>query len=267
VPIRGSILFRSAAAFFVALIMVAITYAAEPTTMPQLLPDGPATTTGTGIAAPTTVIAVHFRNASISQVLDDLSAKGGFTIVKLAPVSGRITLQSPNPIPRDDIPAMLDMALQVDGWGVLRQGDTLTIDTLDNLPKNRFARPASSLPGKPPPTTMLTLNFHNVAPDAVLSYVAEKSGYIVIKKVLIPGRVTCASPQPVSSDDIGAVLGIALAPDGVGVVQVGNILICDTIANLPGDLDDYSPAATTLPAAASHAAPTTSATGPRGGQR
>jgi len=149
VPIRGSMLFRSAFAFLAVLVMVAICHAAQPATGAS--PSQSAATTyphtidltGTTrpaddlhyFATPPTpvMVTLNYTGTSIEEVLNDLSRKTGYIFVKTAPVGGRITLRSEKPVSSDEMLPFLDAALEADDYGVLPMGRVLVIDTRIDL--------------------------------------------------------------------------------------------------------------------------------------
>lgn len=123
---------------------------------PPPLPQGPAPVTGPGgdtgstrglpntprdagngigrttIAAPSTTptpgnIRLNFQNASLTDVLNSLSASAGFIIVQEQPVSGTISLVSQQPVTPDEAVDALNSVLADKGYASVRNGRVLKI--------------------------------------------------------------------------------------------------------------------------------------------
>jgi len=148
VPIRSSILLRSAAAILAVVTVVAVTYAAEPkpnaaatqpagaTTLPRIINQTGTTLPLAELAKsgpPTTMVSMNFKNAPIDTVLEFLSAKAGYVFVVFAPPEVKLTLIFSVPCSSDELPALLDTALEAQGYGVLPTGRVLTVDARAKL--------------------------------------------------------------------------------------------------------------------------------------
>jgi hypothetical protein len=82
---------------------------AAPTTLP-------ATRNSTGAhggvtSQPGGKLLINFQDANINTVLDELSSAAGFIIVKQVKPEGRVTIQSKQPITKDDAIALLNTVL------------------------------------------------------------------------------------------------------------------------------------------------------------
>lgn len=99
----------------------------SPTTQPSGAP-GVATTQGGGLL-------LNFKNASIDSVLDQLSAVAGFIVVRETKVTGRITLESKQPVTRQEAVGLLDTVLKTDGYAAIQMGRTLKILPRDQAKK------------------------------------------------------------------------------------------------------------------------------------
>jgi general secretion pathway protein D len=75
-------------------------------------------------------ILFNFKDASIDAVLDYLSEKAGFTVIKIVPVTGRVTMFNRTPITPEDAVIYLNSALKADGFTAIQMGKVLKIDTL-----------------------------------------------------------------------------------------------------------------------------------------
>ena len=97
------------------------------------LPSTPRDATAT--PAPGT-IRLNFRNASLSDVLNSLSANAGFIVVQQTPVSGTINLNSQQPVTADEAVDALNTAMSDKGFIALRNGRILKIIARDSAPKS-----------------------------------------------------------------------------------------------------------------------------------
>ena len=82
---------------------------------------------------PTTQITLHFKDTPIDAVLDHLSQVAGFEIVKDAPVDGRITLISEQPVSSDEAVSLLNTALKGNGFTAIQMGRILKITSRDKV--------------------------------------------------------------------------------------------------------------------------------------
>jgi len=81
-----------------------------------------------------------------------------------------------------------------------------------------------SMPTTQPATKMLTFNFKDASLDAVLDYLSQTAGFIVIKLKPATGRVTMFTRYPVSPEDAIIYLNSALKSDGLTAIQMGKLL-------------------------------------------
>ncbi|HEX4053964.1 MAG TPA: type II secretion system secretin GspD [Tepidisphaeraceae bacterium] len=81
---------------------------------------------------PTTRITFNFRDASIDAVLDYLSQTAGFTVIKLQPATGHVTMFTRTPITPEEAVIYLNSALKSNGFTAIQMGKVLEIDTLDH---------------------------------------------------------------------------------------------------------------------------------------
>jgi type II secretory pathway component GspD/PulD (secretin) len=331
VPIRGSILLRSAAAILGVVVMVTVAYAAEPTTMPEMITlGGSATSSSSGGPAPATLpfavlpatmVSLDFTDTPIDTVLGYMSEKADYIVVKLGSVVGNMTLQSRKPVSNSDLPGILNVALEPHGFVVERMGRILKFDSIGSggVPPVRYGDDPNQIAGNDtiitaviplkgldakllqqaiapllspmaittinksandlmvtdasanarrvvqlikylqdapadagavkdnplasattrqsgpatfpaaaqtkPSTTMLALSFKDASIDSVLNFVSDNSGYNVVCVAPISGRIALEAPAPVSSDDLPTLLDTALEADGYGLVPMGYILI------------------------------------------
>ena len=105
--------------------------AASPTT--QATPD---VVSGSFVASPSTqpakLLTFNFRDASIDAVLDYLSSEAGFTVVKIKPATGTVTMFTRSPITPDQAVIYLNSALKGEDLTAIQMGKLLKIDSLDD---------------------------------------------------------------------------------------------------------------------------------------
>jgi general secretion pathway protein D len=110
----------------------------QPATQPTTMPATTAPTTAP-TAMVTTVpgdgLLLNFKDASIDSVLDQLSAVAGFIVVRQTPVSGRITLESKQPVSREEAVSLLNTVLNTNGYAAIQMGRILKIMTTDAAKK------------------------------------------------------------------------------------------------------------------------------------
>ena len=70
----------------------------------------------------------------------------------------------------------------------------------------------------------IVLNFRDASLDAVLEYLSEVAGFVVIRDVAVSGRVTLMSRQPVTEDEAVGLLSTVLKDRGFAAVLVGRTL-------------------------------------------
>ena len=100
---------------------------------------------------PTTQISMNFKDAPVDAVLDQLSQDAGFIIVKEAPVDGRVTVISRQPVSPDEAVALLNTVLKGNGYTAVRMGPrTLRIVSRDKAKKGaipvRFGNRPEDIP-------------------------------------------------------------------------------------------------------------------------
>ncbi|MFA9476726.1 type II secretion system secretin GspD [Phycisphaerales bacterium AB-hyl4] len=81
-----------------------------------------------------------------------------------------------------------------------------------------------ALPGHAQTEAGLTLNFRDAPLDAVLDYLSEEAGLVVVRSVDVEGRVTLISRQPLSLEDTIDVLNSVLAEQGYAAIHTGRSL-------------------------------------------
>ncbi len=74
------------------------------------------------------------------------------------------------------------------------------------------------------PPSGLVLNFQSVPLSAVVNYLSEKAGLIVISDVDLNGRVSIVSGQPISTNEIVDILSTALSKNNYAVALNGRTL-------------------------------------------
>jgi general secretion pathway protein D len=80
--------------------------------------------------------------------------------------------------------------------------------------------PASTRPA----TTQISLNYKDASIDAVLEYLSDVAGFVIVKEVPVTGRVTVLSKQPVTPNEAVALLNTVLKTNGYTAIQMGRIL-------------------------------------------
>ena len=75
------------------------------------------------------------------------------------------------------------------------------------------------IPGEP-----LVLNFKDASLHAVLEYLSEAAGLIIVEEAEVEGRVTVMSLQPISTDEAIALLDTVLKEEGYAAIRNGRIL-------------------------------------------
>ena len=125
----------------------------EPTTSPSALNHngnnhGVTTQPGGGML-------LNFKDASIENVLDELSSAGGFIVVKEVKPEGRVTLVSKQPVSRDDSVALLNTVMKNAGYAAIQQGRILKIVPIDRAKHANIPVRSGSDPTKIEPTDEL----------------------------------------------------------------------------------------------------------------
>jgi type II secretory pathway component GspD/PulD (secretin) len=83
-------------------------------------------------------LRLNFRGAPLEMVLDYLSKAAGFTIVLETEVKGKVDVWNNHPLTRDEAVAVLDAALNRNGYAAVRNGRTLTIMSRDEAKKRNI---------------------------------------------------------------------------------------------------------------------------------
>ena len=92
----------------------------------------------------------------------------------------------------------------------------------------------------PPPAASegILLNFRDASLDAVLDYLSEVAGFVVVKDTAVQGRVSVVSRQPLTPEEAVALLNTVLKDRGYAAVRMGRTLKIVSLsdakqANLP----------------------------------
>ena len=83
----------------------------------------------------TTQFSFNFKDAPIDTVINYISAETGYTVIKLAPLDGRVTVVSQQPVSAEDAVSLLNTVLSVNGFAALQEGKTLKIMSRDKIKK------------------------------------------------------------------------------------------------------------------------------------
>jgi len=88
--------------------------------------------------APGEPLRLNFKDASVHAVLEYLSEATGLVILQDAPIDGRITVISRQPIDTDEAVALLDTVLKEKGFAAIQTGRTLKIVPLTRAAKENL---------------------------------------------------------------------------------------------------------------------------------
>ncbi len=77
---------------------------------------------------------------------------------------------------------------------------------------------------RPNPGEPLLLNFKDASLHAVLEYLSEAAGLIIVEEAEVEGRVTVMSLQPISTDEAIALLDTVLKEEGYAAIRNGRTL-------------------------------------------
>jgi len=77
---------------------------------------------------------------------------------------------------------------------------------------------------RPNPGEPLVLNFKDASLHAVLEYLSEAAGLIIVEEAEVEGRVTVMSLQPISTDEAIALLDTVLKEEGYAAIRSGRTL-------------------------------------------
>jgi type II secretory pathway component GspD/PulD (secretin) len=97
-------------------------------------------------------LRLNFRGAPLEMVLDYLSKAAGFTIVLETEVKGKVDVWNNHPLTKDEAVAVLDSALNRNGYAAIRNGRTLTIMSRDEAKKRNIPVMPGSNPEAIPKT-------------------------------------------------------------------------------------------------------------------
>lgn len=87
---------------------------------------------------PTTQIAFNFKDASIDTILDYLSQTAGFIVIKSATVSGRVSVESKEPVTPDEAVTLLQSVLKTNGFTIIQLGRVLKVLTFADAKKQNI---------------------------------------------------------------------------------------------------------------------------------
>jgi type II secretion system protein D len=100
-------------------------------------PAGPGATPEAGVVTTTTQpttgpttgpaarLSLNFKDAPLDTVLDYLSQQAGFAVIKDGPVEGRVTIQSKQPVSAEEAVTLVNAALKVNGFTMIREEQRL----------------------------------------------------------------------------------------------------------------------------------------------
>ena len=135
----------------------------QPATQEPVVTEKPSETAATDTVAAANAPAgddelrLNFRGAPLEMVLDYLSRAAGFTIVLETEVKGKVDVWNNRPLTRDEAVAVLDSALNRNGYAAVRNGRTLTIMARDEAKKRNIpVMPGSNAEAIPKTDEMVT---------------------------------------------------------------------------------------------------------------
>jgi len=107
-----------------------------------------APTTGPLSKPPATQMSVRFKDAPIDAVLQELSAKAGYAVIKTVPLDGRVTVWNDTPVSPERVVELLNSLLKDRGYTAVIQGRVLKVGLISeikktNVPVHISADPAS----------------------------------------------------------------------------------------------------------------------------
>jgi general secretion pathway protein D len=108
---------------------------AMPTTEAETPSTGPAAMVPKGNHPPTTQISMRFKDAPIDAILQYLSAKAGYEVIKESPIDSRKTVWSDQPMSPEEAVSLLNTLLQPDGYTAEVQGRVLKITSREKAKK------------------------------------------------------------------------------------------------------------------------------------
>jgi len=98
----------------------------------------------------TNELRLNFRAAPLESILQYLSEAAGFIIDLRTEVKGKMTVWSNQPVTRDEAFALMNSALNQNGYTAVRHGRTLTIYTKDEAKRRDLPVKVRSKPGEIP---------------------------------------------------------------------------------------------------------------------
>ena len=84
---------------------------------------------------------------------------------------------------------------------------------------------------RPVQETAILLNFKDASLDAVLEYLSEAAGLVVVQEVAVEGRVTVMSRQPLNVDEVVSLLNTVLKEKGYAAILMGRTLKVVSLAD------------------------------------
>src|SRR3954471_3573181 len=76
---------------------------------------------GRAATGPAASLSLNFKDAPLDTVLDYLSQQAGFAVIKDGPVDGRVTIQSKQPVSAEEAVTLVNAALKVNGFTMVRE--------------------------------------------------------------------------------------------------------------------------------------------------
>jgi general secretion pathway protein D len=112
--------------------------ATEPTTQPATGPagTGPAATAPANGINNNARISMNFQEASIDAVLSHLSEAAGFSVIKSAPIPGKITVISKQPVTPDEAVILLNSVLKTQGFTAIQMNRVLKVVPIETAKKS-----------------------------------------------------------------------------------------------------------------------------------
>jgi general secretion pathway protein D len=98
-------------------------------------PAAPATQPATTQSANGARLSLNFKDAPLDTVLDYLSQQAGFAVIKDGPVDGRVTIQSKQPVSPEEAITLVNAALKVNGFTMVREDRLLRVTAREKAKK------------------------------------------------------------------------------------------------------------------------------------
>jgi general secretion pathway protein D len=98
-------------------------------------PAGAATQPATTQSASGARLSLNFKDAPLDTVLDYLSQQAGFAVIKDGPVDGRVTIQSKQPVSPEEAITLVNAALKVNGFTMIREDRLLRVTAREKAKK------------------------------------------------------------------------------------------------------------------------------------